>query len=339
MAKVIEEVQKPTLVISHNKTLAAQLYREFKEFFPDNAVEYFVSYYDYYQPEAYVPGRDLYIEKDASINDEIDRLRLAATTSLYSRNDVIIVATVSCIYGLGNPTDYRDMAITIEVGATIDSVALRKKLISLQYSRNDVAIERGSFRVQDEVIDIYPAYEEAIYRIVSNWDEVVTIRKLHPVSMEVLKEQEKLHIFPAKHFVTTPEQIKTASQKIKDELAQRYNELIKANDIVAAERVKSRTEYDLEMLLELGYCTGIENYSRHISGRAKGERPAVLLDYFPRNYLMFIDESHVTIPQVGGMYEGDKARKENLVQYGFRLPSAKDNRPLQFFEFESMIPQ
>ncbi len=339
MAKTIEKLQKPTLIISHNKTLAAQLYREFKEFFPNNAVEYFVSYYDYYQPEAYVPGRDLYIEKDALINDEIDRLRLSATTSLYSRNDVIIVATVSCIFGLGNPTDYQNMTVVVQVKEELDIIKLREKLISLQYSRNDAVLERGNFRIQDEVIDIYPAYEECIYRIVLDWDTVTAIYKLHTVTQEVIKQQDKLWVFPAKHFVTTSEKIKGVSKKIKQELDIQYKKLLDTGDIVAAERLKSRTEYDIEMLLGLGSCTGIENYSRYLSGREEGERPSVLLDYFPSNYLLFIDESHVTIPQVGAMYEGDRARKENLVKYGFRLPSAKDNRPLTFKEFESIIPQ
>lgn len=339
MAKVIEKLQRPTLIVSHNKTLAAQLYREFKEFFPQNAVEYFVSYYDYYQPEAYVPGKDLFIEKDSSINDEIDRLRLSATTSLYSRNDVVIVATVSCIFGLGNPKDYREMALILQEGELLDMRLLKEKLVGLQYNRNDAVLERGNFRIQDEVIDIYPAYEECIYRIMLDWDKIVGIHKLHPITQEILKTQEKLWVFPAKHFVTTHQQIKNAVQKIKKELDLSYKTLLKEDNIVAAERLKSRTEYDIEMLVALGHCSGIENYSRHIAGRGEGDRPAVLLDYFPDNFLMFIDESHVTVPQIGAMYKGDRARKENLVQYGFRLPSAMDNRPLTFREFESMIPQ
>ena len=339
MAKTIEKLQRPTLVISHNKTLAAQLYREFKEFFPNNAVGYFVSYYDYYQPEAYVPGKDLFIEKDSAINDEIDRLRLAATTNLYSRNDVIIVATVSCIFGLGNPSDYRDMTVIVQIEEELDIMKLRQKLIALQYNRNDAVLERGNFRIQDEVIDIYPAYEECIYRIILDWERVQKIYKLDPVTQEIIKEQSKLWVFPAKHFITTDDKIKSVLQKIKKELELQYKFLIDKGDIVSAERLKSRTEYDIEMLISLGSCAGIENYSRYLSGREAGERPSVLLDYFPSNYLLFIDESHVTIPQIGAMYEGDRSRKENLVKYGFRLPSAKDNRPLTFKEFESVIPQ
>lgn len=339
MAKVIENVQKPTLVLSHNKTLAAQLYREFKEFFPNNAVEYFVSYYDYYQPEAYVPGKDLFIDKDASINDEIDRLRLAATTSLYSRSDVIIIATVSCIYGLGNPQDYRNMAIIMEVGDELDIKKFRDGMIGLQYTRNDSVLERGRFRMQDEVIDVYPAYAEKVFRIVLDWDTVQHIYELDPITMEITKEQSKLWIFPAKHFVTQEEQIKYAVGKMREELAEQYQKFLDEGKLVEAERLKSRIEYDIEMLETLGYCTGIENYSMHLSGRNYGDRPAVLLDYFPKDFLLFIDESHVTIPQIGAMYEGDKARKTNLVDYGFRLPSAKDNRPLKFHEFEELINQ
>lgn len=339
MAKVIEKVQKPTLILSHNKTLAAQLYREFKEFFPHNAVEYFVSYYDYYQPEAYVPGKDLFIDKDASINDEIDRLRLAATTGLYSRSDVIIVSTVSCIYGLGNPKDYKDMAVVLEEGDKIDIHVLAKNLIALQYERNDSVLERGKFRFQDEVFDIYPAYSEHVYRVVLDWQEVKEIYTLHPVTMEIIGTQNKLSVFPAKHFVTQPAQIKYAVKEMRKELETRLQYFSDEGKLVEAERLKSRIEYDIEMLETLGYCNAIENYSMHLSGRTYGERPAVLLDYFPENFLLFIDESHVTVPQIGGMYEGDKARKTNLVDYGFRLPSAKDNRPLRFDEFENLIPQ
>lgn len=337
MAKIIERKQKPTLILSHNKTLAAQLYREFKEFFPENAVEYFVSYYDYYQPEAYVPGKDLFIDKDSSINDEIDRLRLAATTSLYSRSDVIIVATVSCIYGLGNPTDYKGMSIVLETEQEIDLYNLRNKLIELQYARNDTALERGKFRMQDEVFDIYPAYSDCIYRVVLDWNTIKTIYTLNSVTMEIVNEQNKLLIFPAKHFVTQPEQIKRSVVDIKQELTQRQKHFLSEGKLIEAERLKSRVEYDIEMLETLGYCNAIENYSMHLSGRTYGERPAVLFDYFPDDFLMFIDESHVTVPQIGAMYLGDKARKDNLIEYGFRLPSARDNRPLMFHEFEQQI--
>ncbi len=339
MAKVIEALGRPTLVLSHNKTLAAQLYREFTELMPNNAVEYFVSYYDYYQPEAYVPGRDLFIEKDASINEEIERLRLAATSSLYSRRDVVIVATVSCIYGLGNPQDYSDMSLFVEVGQTLDVFDARRKLISLQYKRNDNVLERGAFRIQESTFDIYPAYEECIYRIITDWDVIQSIEQLHPVTLEVQQRQDKLWIFPASHFVTPEATVKRAIVDIEAELAARYEALLDADKLVEAERLKSRTEYDLEMLRELNFCTGIENYSMHLSGRQPGDRPSVLLDYFPKDYLMFIDESHVTLPQLGAMYNGDRARKINLVEYGFRLPSARDNRPLQFEEFEGMVNQ
>ena len=339
MAKIIENIQRPTLVLSHNKTLAAQLYREFKEFFPDNAVEYFVSYYDYYQPEAYVPGKDLFIDKDSSINDEIDKLRLAATTSLYSRRDAIIIATVSCIYGLGNPSDYQEMSIYLEKGDTLDTTKIRNTLITLQYERNDAVLERGRFRIQDEVLDIYPAYEECIYRVITDWNKVETVYKLDPITLEVVREQDKLWIFPAKHFVTPEPTIRKALKSIKKELNLQHKKFLSENKLLEAQRIKSRTEYDIEMLSELGSCAGIENYSMYLSERSPGERPAVLLDYFPKDFLMFIDESHVSIPQVGAMYLGDRARKENLVEYGFRLPSAKDNRPLKFNEFESMINQ
>lgn len=339
MAKVIERMQKPALVLSHNKTLAAQLYREFKEFFPDNAVEYFVSYYDYYQPEAYVPGKDLFIEKDASINSEIEKLRLAATTSLYTRRDVIIVATVSCIYGLGNPEDYAGMSVIMQVGDKIDALAIRAKLVALQYERNDAVLERARFRMQDDVLDIYPAYEDCVYRVRTEWDVVTGIEKLHAVTLEKQSVQDKLWIFPAKHFVTPREHVQRAIKDIRAELKARKEELLAADKLVEAQRLTSRTEYDLEMLEELNFCSGIENYSMHLSGRKPGDRPAVLLDYFPKDFLMFIDESHVTVPQVGAMYNGDRARKLNLVEYGFRLPSACDNRPLRFEEFEGMIHQ
>lgn len=338
MAKIIEQTQRPTLVISHNKTLAAQLYREFKQFFPDNAVEYFVSYYDYYQPEAYVASRDLYIEKDASINEEIDRLRLSATTSLLERRDVIVVATVSCIYGLGSPRQYRDMRVRVDAGAQADLHAIGRKLVTLQYERNDAVLSRGAFRIRGDVMEVYPAYlEDQAYRIECAWDEIERIRVFNPVSGEILDEPASLMIYPAKHFVMTEGEIRPALERIRNELAIRHETLLGENKIVEAQRLKSRCEYDIEMMEEMGYCSGIENYSRHLSGREEGERPAVLLDYFPDDFMTFIDESHVTIPQIRGMYAGDRARKESLVDFGFRLPSALDNRPLYWAEFESLL--
>jgi len=339
MAKVIEKVQMPTLVISHNKTLAAQLYREFKDFFPDNAVEYFVSYYDYYQPEAYVAARDLYIEKDASINDEIERMRLSATSSLMERKDVIVVATVSCIYGLGNPSSFRDMRIELETGKDEDPRIIARRLISLQYERNDPVLTRGCFRIKGDVMEIFPAYLEEAYRIEFSWDSIEKIRKFHPVSGEVLEDLDYLTVYPAKHFVIPEDQITSALNKIKNELEERHEYFISAEKLVEAQRLKTRTEYDVEMLEELGYCPGIENYSRHLSGREEGERANVLLDYFPKEYLTFIDESHVTLSQIRAMYEGDRARKMSLVKYGFRLPSALDNRPLYYAEFEELLHQ
>jgi len=339
MAKIIEEAQLPTLVISHNKTLAAQLYREFKEFFPRNAVEYFVSYYDYYQPEAYVPSKDLYIEKDASINDEIDRLRLSATTALSERRDVIVVATVSCIYGLGSPEMYRDMRIRIDRGTQADLARIRARLVNLQYERNDAVLKRGAFRIRGDVMEIQPAYMEEAYRIEFDWDTVASLKRFHPVTGEVLAEPDTLFVYPAKHFVMPQDQIRRALEGIRQELEQRHAELIQQGKLVEAQRLKARTEYDLEMLQEMGYCPGIENYSRHLSGREEGERPAVLLDYFPDEFLCFIDESHVTLPQLRGMYNGDRSRKLSLVEYGFRLPSALDNRPLFYGEFEGLLNQ
>ncbi len=339
MAKVIEQAQRPTLVLSHNKTLAAQLYREFSEFFPDNAVEYFVSYYDYYQPEAYVAARDLYIEKDASINEEIDRLRLSATTSLLERRDVIVVATVSCIYGLGSPSMYREMRVRFDLGQAVDLNEVRRKLVALQYERNDAVLKRGSFRVKGDVLEIFPSYLEEAYRVELDWDESERITKIDAVSGEVLDELELLVVYPAKHFVLPEDQVRAALDAIRTELGDRYEQLVHANRLVEAQRLKSRTEYDIEMLEEMGYCAGIENYSRHLSGRSEGERPAVLLDYFPDDFLTFIDESHVTIPQVRGMYAGDRSRKSALVEHGFRLPSALDNRPLFYREFENLLGQ
>ncbi len=337
MAKIIENVKLPALVLSHNKTLAAQLYREFLDFFPDNAVEYFVSYYDYYQPEAYVPSKDLYIEKDASINEEIERLRLSATSSLLERNDVIIVSTVSCIYGLGDPSSYKNMRIKLSEGMRLDTGSLSRDLIKMQYDRNDVTPGRGSFRVRGEVVDIYPAYIKGAFRIELDWDEVRSIVKYDPVSGRTLEKFDYITLYPAKHFVVPEDQLKKALDSIKGELEERHEKLVSENKLVEAQRLKSRTLYDIEMMEEMGYCNGIENYSRHITFREKGERPAVLLDYFPDDFLTFVDESHVTLSQVRAMYEGDKSRKTNLVDHGFRLPSALDNRPLVYDEFKQII--
>ena len=337
MAKIIEAVQLPTLVISHNKTLAAQLYREFKGFFPDNAVGYFVSYYDYYQPEAYVPGKDLYIAKDASINDEIDRLRLAATTSLMERRDVLVVATVSCIYGIGNPEDYREMKLELSVGESMDLRKVPAKLVSLQYERNDAVLERTRFRMRGDVLEIYPSYTDHAIRLEFEWDTLEKIRIIDPLTGNTVEEREFCIIYPAKYFVMPEQRVARAIQEIREELAVRYREFLEQGKQLEAERVKSRTEYDLEMLETMGYCSGIENYSRALSGRKEGERPAVLLDYFPEHFLTFVDESHQTLPQIRGMYEGDRSRKLSLVNFGFRLPSALDNRPLYYAEFESLL--
>ena len=337
MAKIIEQTQLPTLVLSHNKTLAAQLYREFTDFFPENAVEYFVSYYDYYQPEAYVPGKDLYIEKDSSINEEIDRMRLSATAALLERRDVVVVATVSCIYGIGNPRDYRNMRLELALGQETDSQELRRSLVRLQYERNDAVLERGHFRVRGDVMEIYPSYTLDALRVEFFGDEIERMRKINPLTGESLGDVEFYIIYPAKHFVTPDERLPVALERIREELKVRHEELLQAGKLLEAERLKTRTEYDLEMLEEMGYCPGIENYSRHLSGREEGERPAVLLDFFPEKFLVFVDESHVSLPQVRGMYEGDRSRKLSLVRYGFRLPSALDNRPLYFGEFESLL--
>ncbi len=339
MAKVIEQVQKPTLVISHNKTLAAQLYREFKSFFPNNAVEYFVSYYDYYQPEAYVPSRDLYIEKDASINDEIDRLRLAATFSLMERRDVIVVSTVSCIYGLGLPESYRDMRIQIEKGTSLNPDELKKKLVALQYERNDAVLERGRFRVKGDVLEVYPAYLEEAYRIEFDWEDITRIRRFNPISGEVTQDYDELSIYPAKHFVLNEDAIPNALERIREQLDEQLERFRIQGKLFEAERLKTRTEYDLEMLSEMGYCPGIENYSAPIAERKPGEPPSTLFHYFPDDFLLFMDESHVTFSQIGAMYEGDRSRKQNLVDFGFRLPCAMDNRPLKASEFEAMIHQ
>ena len=339
MANVIEEVQMPTLVIAHNKTLAAQLCSEFKEFFPENRVEYFVSYYDYYQPEAYVPQNDTYIEKDASINEEVERLRLAATSSLFERRDVIIVASVSCIYGLGNPADYLDLTCNIEVGMIKDRQDIIRELVNIQYKRNDIDFMRGTFRVRGDTIEIIPAYEDRAYRVELFGDEVDRIREIDTVTGEVLGELDELTIYPASHFVTPQDKIDRALDEIKSELQERLKELRDKNKLVEAQRLEERTKYDMEMLEELGTCKGIENYSRHLQGRPPGSRPQTLIDYFPDDFLIMIDESHKTIPQIGGMYAGDRSRKEKLVEHGFRLPSAMDNRPLQYDEFDSLINQ
>jgi excinuclease ABC subunit B len=339
MAKVIEAVQRPALVISHNKTLSAQLYREFKTFFPDNAVEYFVSYYDYYQPEAYVPSKDLYIEKDSDINQEIDRMRLSATAALMERRDVVIVATVSCIYGLGSPDLYKEMRLYVDSGSEIDLEAVKRKLVSLQYERNDAVLERGRFRVRGDVLEIYPAYLQEAYRIELEYDRVTRIRKFDVISGAAGPELDEAVVYPARHFVMPEDQVRNAVARIRAELDERYGNLMAANKLVEAQRLKSRTEYDLEMLEEMGYCSGIENYSAPLAGREPGARPGVLIDYFPKEFVTFVDESHVTLPQVGAMYAGDRSRKTTLVDYGFRLPSARDNRPLKYEEFLSMLDE
>jgi len=336
MASVIAKLQRPTLVISHNKTLAAQLYTEFKEFFPCNRVEYFVSYYDYYQPEAYVPQTDTYIEKDASINDNIDRLRLSATSSLMSREDVIIVSSVSCIYGLGSPEDYEELMLFLEKGEVIKRKDMASRLINIHYSRNDIDFKRGSFRVRGDIIEIFPAYKETAFRIYFSGDTAEKICEINPLTGEATEEVTKIAIYPAKHFVTTKDRIERAISKIELELKERLKDLKSQNKLLEAQRLDSRTHYDIEMLTEMGFCNGIENYSRHLSGRSPGIRPYCLLDYFPKDFLTIIDESHVTIPQLRGMYNGDRARKQVLVDYGFRLPSALDNRPLNFDEFVDM---
>ncbi len=339
MAKIIEQVQRPTLVLSHNKTLAAQLYREFKSFFPENAVEYFVSTYDYYQPEAYVPGKDLYIEKDADINQEIDRLRLSASFSLMERRDVIVVATVSCIFGLANPVSVRDMVHTFAVGEQFHHHEILEKLVRMQYERNDAILKRGAFRVKGDIIEICPSYLENAVRISVDWDEIASIQWFDPVSGEKQELVDSYTLYPAKQFVMPPEQVKAAIGRIRSEMEDQIEYFTSMGKPLEAERIKTRVEYDLEMLEEIGYCSGIENYSRPLSDRKAGERPAVLLDYFPPDFITFIDESHVTLPQVGAMYEGDRSRKLNLVNFGFRLPSALDNRPLKAAEFEQVVQQ
>jgi len=339
MARVIERVQRPTLVLAHNKTLAAQLYSEFRDFFPKNAVRYFVSYYDYYQPEAYVPQTDLYIAKDASINDEIDRLRHASTKALMERSDVIVVASVSCIYGLGRPEDYKEVMVLVRKGERRSREEILRGLVDIQYERNDIDFARGRFRVRGDVIEVHPAYEDRAVRIELFGDEVDRIMELNPVSGEVFEEKSAVAIWPAKHWVTTDERLEHALQTIEAELRERAGWFKSQGKLLEAQRLEFRTKYDMELLREVGYCPGIENYSRHLDGRRPGERPGCLIDYFPKDYMMFIDESHVTVPQVHGMLEGDRSRKQNLVEFGFRLPSAFDNRPLAWEEFDGLINQ
>ena len=339
MAHVIAQWGRPALVMSHNKTLAAQLYGELKQFFPANAVEYFISYYDYYQPEAYVPQTDTYIQKDASINEDIDRLRLRATSSLMERNDVIIVASVSAIYGLGDPAEYRDLLVMVERGQAVSRDEILAALVEVQYNRNDYDFRRGTFRVRGDVVEVFPAYEEQAVRIELWGDEVDRLTKIDPLTGETIAELERAAIYPSTHYAIGKPSLDRAIKLIKEELDERLLELRGQGRLLEAQRLEHRARYDLEMLREVGFCPGIENYARHLSGRAAGERPACLLDYFPEDFLVFVDESHVTVPQIGGMYEGDRSRKRTLVDYGFRLPSALDNRPLKFEEWESMVPK
>src|SRR5687768_16411716 len=336
MAHTIAQLNKPTLVISHNKTLAAQLYEEFKELFPHNAVGYFVSYYDYYQPEAYIPQRDIYIEKDASRNDDLDRLRLAATSNLVSRNDVLLVASVSCIFGLGSPVDYKKSVLPILKDVEADRDEMLRKLIDFQYSRNDIDFKRGTLLVRGDVVELHPSYEEFAYRIEFFGDEITAIDTVNPLTGELLQSHDSIFIYPAVHYVMPEDRVAGAVQSIREELDMRVMQLRGEGKLLEAQRLLARTKYDLEMILEVGYCTGIENYSRHLDGRKPGEKPYTLIDYFPKDYLLIIDESHVTLSQVKAMYNGDRQRKEVLVAHGFRLPSAMDNRPLKYEEFEQM---
>ena len=339
MANVIQRLGRPTLVMSHNKTLAAQLYGELKQFFPHNAVEYFISYYDYYQPEAYVPSSDTYIEKDASINEDIERLRLRATSSLMERDDVIVVASISCIYGLGDPIQYRQLMLMLEVGQQMTRRDILQSLVRIQYARNDMEFVRGTFRVRGDVVEIFPAYEEQAVRIELWGDEIERISRFDPITGETIVRLQRAAIYPATHFVTQKSTVERAVTLIRDELEERLLELRAAGKLLEAQRLEQRTNFDIEMLLEIGTCPGVENYSRHLTGRAAGERPACLFDYFPEDFLVIVDESHQTIPQIRGMYNGDRARKLTLVEYGFRLPSALDNRPLTFEEWEEMVPR
>lgn len=339
MANVIQELQRPALIISHNKTLAAQLYSEFKSFFPDNAVEYFVSYYDYYQPEAYIPQTDTYIEKDSSINDEIERLRIAASSALISRNDVIVIASVSCIYGLGSPEDFKEMMIPLKAGMEMSRDDFLESMVTVLYERNDIDFKRGTFRVRGDVVDIYPAYMETAIRVEFWGDELESLCELDPVTGETGEALDMFNLYPATQYVTPKGKIQKAVSEIRAELEERVAWFESQNLLLEAQRIRMRTEYDIELLQEMGFCTGIENYSRYLSGRKPGERPFCLIDFFPKDFLLFIDESHVTVPQVRAMYNGDRARKERLVQYGFRLPSALDNRPQKIDEFESITGQ
>jgi excinuclease ABC subunit B len=339
MAKIIEQVQKPTLIMAHNKTLAAQLYSEMRAFLPDNAVEYFVSYYDYYQPEAYIPKSDVYIEKDAKINEEIDRLRLAATRSLFSRQDVVIVASVSCIYGLGSPQDYGQVVLRLQVGEMVRRNQVLRHLVDIYYERNDTTLQRGKFRVRGDVLEVQPAYSDFAYRVSFWGDEIERISEIDTLTGEILEDHQAVEIFPAKHFITPQEQLEEAIQDIERELEEQIALFRAQGKLLEAQRIEQRTRYDLEMLREIGYCNGVENYSRHLARRPAGSRPWTLLDYFPPDWLLFIDESHMTIPQVRGMYAGDRSRKQVLVDHGFRLPSALDNRPLTFDEFEEQVNQ
>jgi excinuclease ABC subunit B len=339
MANTVARVNRPTLVISHNKTLAAQLYEEFREIFPNNAVGYFVSYYDYYQPEAYIPQRDIYIEKDASRNDDLDRLRLSATSNLVSRNDVLIVASVSCIFGLGSPIDYKRSVVPIRKGVETDRDEMLRRLVDLQYARNDIDFKRGTFRVRGDVVELHPSYEEFAYRIEFFGDEITNIDAINPLTGELLRSEDQIFIYPAVHYVMPEDRVQTAIESIKTELDQRVMQLRGDAKLLEAQRLLARTKYDMEMIAEVGFCSGIENYSRHLDGRKPGEKPYTLIDYFPKDYLLIIDESHVTIPQLKAMYNGDRQRKEVLVEHGFRLPSALDNRPLRYEEFEQMWNQ
>ena len=339
MANVIQQIQKPTLVISHNKTLAAQLYSEFKDFFPHNAVHYFVSYYDYYQPEAYIPQRDIYIEKDASINEDIDRIRLATTSSLVSRKDVIIIASVSSIYGLGSPEDYRTMMVALKVGDSIDRDKMLSKFVDIQYKRNDISFERSTFRVRGDSVEIWPSYEEFAYRIEFCGDDIEQISVINPLTGESISSESEVYIYPAKHFVTSESRIAEAVKLIRLELKEQLDLFQKEGKLLEAQRLNARTRFDIEMMEHVGHCPGIENYSRHLAGREAGEQTATLYNFFPDDFLLFVDESHVTCSQVKAMYAGDRSRKETLVAHGFRLPSAMDNRPYKFEEWEKRLKQ
>ena len=339
MAHLIARLNKPALIISHNKTLAAQLYEEFNELFPYNAVEYFVSYYDYYQPEAYIPARDIYIEKDASRNDDLDRLRLSATSAVVSRPDTIVVASVSCIFGLGSPDEYKASVINLQVGQTMERDDLLRRFVDLQYNRNDLVLDRATFRVRGDVVELYPAYEEFAYRIEMFGDQIERLQTINPLTGATLEAHEQLYIYPAVHYVMPANRLEAAVESIKAELEERLQTFRREGKLLEAQRLAARTKYDIEMLLEVGYCSGIENYSRHLAGTPPGSKPYTLVDYFPKDFLLILDESHVTVPQIGAMYNGDRARKEVLVEHGFRLPSALDNRPMRFEEFEGMWKQ